>query len=391
MADSNASLFDIITDFASGSDKIDLTALGALAFLALTSTSTSVPPHTIAWIYDGTINQTIVYVNPTDQTLSIGSSSLLEIHLQGIVTVASSDFVFEAAAAPAALAGEPINLDLAAATADATVFAMTSADGTVDRADATTKITDASFAFDADRDRFDFGHVRFAKFDEARTQPTEETEDNAVITPENGPLIVPHHVHVAEPAENKLAADPAPVLNSANTMTAHDDPMMHANGNIHSAGIAAPDAPGDMAALQPGNHGLTVANSVAHSGGPPAHGGNHSSSGDAGEHGNAAALGAPEPPSPAHGVGPAATGPPGHGDSFHFQHAIVDSGSSGIIEPPDIGHTPASIGQHAHAARDGGPDQAQTIDLSPPGHSADHLPSQAGHTHVAHAPHDIMV
>ena len=115
VADSNASLFDIITDFASGSDKIDLTALGALAFLALTSASTSVPPHTIAWIYDSATNQTIVYVNPTDHTLSIGSSSLLEIHLQGIVTVESSDFVFVAAAAPAAVAGEPINLDLAAA------------------------------------------------------------------------------------------------------------------------------------------------------------------------------------------------------------------------------------------------------------------------------------
>ena len=59
VADSNASLFDIITDFASGSDKIDLTALGTLNFLALTSTSTSVPPHTIAWIYDSATNQTI--------------------------------------------------------------------------------------------------------------------------------------------------------------------------------------------------------------------------------------------------------------------------------------------------------------------------------------------
>src|SRR5207237_8411612 len=75
VADSNASLFDIITDFASGSDRIDLAALGALSFLALTSTSTSVPPHTIAWIYDGTTNETIVYVNPTDHLLSIGRSS----------------------------------------------------------------------------------------------------------------------------------------------------------------------------------------------------------------------------------------------------------------------------------------------------------------------------
>ena len=45
-ADSNAARFDVISDFRSGSDRIDLTALGALAFLALTSTSTSVPAHT---------------------------------------------------------------------------------------------------------------------------------------------------------------------------------------------------------------------------------------------------------------------------------------------------------------------------------------------------------
>mgnify|MGYP003693816931 CR=1 FL=1 len=50
VADSNATRFDTITDFQSRSDTIDLTALGALTFLALTSTSTTVPPHTIAWI-----------------------------------------------------------------------------------------------------------------------------------------------------------------------------------------------------------------------------------------------------------------------------------------------------------------------------------------------------
>ena len=68
-ADSNAARFDVISDFRSGSDRIDLTALGALAFLALTSTSTSVPAHTVAWLYDSTTNETIVYVNPTDHTL----------------------------------------------------------------------------------------------------------------------------------------------------------------------------------------------------------------------------------------------------------------------------------------------------------------------------------
>ena len=114
VADSNAAQFDTISDFKSGSDRIDLTALGALAFLALTSTSTSVPAHTIAWLYDSASNETIVYVNPTDQTLSIGDSGLLEIHLQGIVTIQASDFVYEPTTAPVVLAGDPIDLAMAA-------------------------------------------------------------------------------------------------------------------------------------------------------------------------------------------------------------------------------------------------------------------------------------
>ena len=97
VADSNAAQFDTISDFKSGSDRINLTALGALglSILALTSTSTSVPAHTIAWLYDSAANETIVYVNPTDHTLSIGDSGLLEIHLQGIATIQASDFIYE--------------------------------------------------------------------------------------------------------------------------------------------------------------------------------------------------------------------------------------------------------------------------------------------------------
>src|SRR5216684_297546 len=114
VADSNAAQFDTISDFKSGSDRIDVAALGALAFLALTSTSTSVPAHTIAWLYDSASNETIVYVNPTDQTLSIGNSGLLEIHLQGIATIQASDFVPEPTAAPIVVASESIDLGLAA-------------------------------------------------------------------------------------------------------------------------------------------------------------------------------------------------------------------------------------------------------------------------------------
>ena len=255
VADSNATRFDTITDFSSGSDRIDLTALGAFAFLALTSASTSVPPHTIAWIYDSATNQTIVYVNPTDQTLSIGSSALLEIHLQGVVAVASTDFVFAAEAASASAAGEPINLELAAtAETDGAVFAMASADGIVDDADAKVQTSDVGFSLDADRDRPDSGHARIVSFGEDRTQPTEVNENNVVVTAENGQSVVPHHLHFAEPTEFRFAFDPAPALNNTSAMTAHDA-MMHPGGAIHHAGITAPDAPGNIAELQPDVHG----------------------------------------------------------------------------------------------------------------------------------------
>ena len=104
--------------------RIDLTALGALAFLALTSASTSVPAHTIAWFYDSTTNQTILYVNPTDHILDIGNSALLEIHLEGLVTVQASDFVPEPTAAPVVVAAKSINPELMA-TAETDAAAVT--------------------------------------------------------------------------------------------------------------------------------------------------------------------------------------------------------------------------------------------------------------------------
>jgi VCBS repeat-containing protein len=431
-AGSNASLFDIISDFASGSDKIDLTALGALAFLALTSTSTSVPPRTIAWSYDSATNQTIVYVNPTDQTLSIGSSSLLEIHLQGVVTVQSSDF--ETAAAPAAIAGEAINLALATtAETDGTVFGMTITDGTLDETadhgDAKVQTTDLSFRFDADRDRFDFGHARFASFDEPRTQPAAEANDNAVITLKNGQLVVPHHGHGTGPTDNET--DPAPVLDSANATAAHNGTTAQPGGTIQHASIAAPDTPANIAVPQsnphgsvpedyggqapshshgnaspetnstvtPGNHddvgvpgasehhGRAAASWLAHSEQPWTHGGNHSVPADVSEHGR----GAHEPSSAAHGrSGSGAAGTPGPEDSFHFRHDIAASGSSGVIELADVDHTRASIGPHGNAAGRGGPEEAQAIEPSSPGHSADHAATHAANAHIAHAQHDLI-
>lgn len=121
-ADSNSAPFDSHIDLTSGSDRINLAAFGALAFLHLTSASQSVPPHTLAWIYNQASNETIVYVNPTDRSLDIGDAGLLEIHLQGDVSVAESDFVQQPHATAVAAALEGI---------DAALLVATESDGTV--------------------------------------------------------------------------------------------------------------------------------------------------------------------------------------------------------------------------------------------------------------------
>ena len=164
LAGSDAAQFDI-TDFVSGSDKIDLTALGSRisAILALTSTSSCVPAHTIAWLYDSKANQAIVYVNPTDQNLSIGDSGLVAIHLPGVTSVHLSDFVL-ASTMTAITASDPI--DLAATTQDdaAIVTATTSdvsSDTKVDKGglfvdkDWTAQTTNIRDSVDTTRDNID--------------------------------------------------------------------------------------------------------------------------------------------------------------------------------------------------------------------------------------------
>ncbi len=444
VADSNAAQFDTISDFKSGSDRIELTALGALAFLALTSTSTSVPAHTIAWLYDSASNETIVYVNPTDQTLSIGNSGLLEIHLQGIVTIQASDFIYEPTTAPVVLASDTIDLGMAA-TAGGTVVTTTSAVASSDKTVSdgaliadwnwTVQTTKEGFSFDPARDQIDsIGYARFTSSDEVRTQPTEYTDDDAVITLASGQSIELQRVHVTAPMENNFAFDQSLVLDSAGAMTIGNGAAMAQSGTIHST--AALDAAGDRAELQLIKHGLaledgdrivpshsdwkinsgtsnpadthvhtidTGSNVVLNSGVLKASenggGGNHSISGEASEHGTAPmhGAGAPdfEPSSTAHAVfGSGAAGTLGLGDSFHFKDKISGFEGSGVIDLADVDHAPASISHRENAAGTRGPEGAQTTELSPGQHSADNfsiVPDHAGGAVVTHVPHDLIV
>jgi hypothetical protein len=112
--DSNHSSFDTITDFTSGSDKIEFntTSLSGISTSqgALGSATGSVSANSVAWFVDTANNQTIVYGNPTGGPLNGGNANLVEIHLAGAPTLAGTDFIF--GGAPAGVAGEPVNLAL---------------------------------------------------------------------------------------------------------------------------------------------------------------------------------------------------------------------------------------------------------------------------------------
>ncbi|QOZ80635.1 DNA-binding response regulator [Bradyrhizobium sp. CCBAU 53351] len=106
--DSKSGSSDPVLDSASGPNRINLAAFGALACLHLTAAVKSIPPHTLAWIYDPATNQTIVYVNPTDRVLDVGDRGLLEVHLQGIVSVAHADAVHNSDGAAVAVTLEQL-------------------------------------------------------------------------------------------------------------------------------------------------------------------------------------------------------------------------------------------------------------------------------------------
>jgi len=425
VADSNAAQFDVISDFKSGSDRIDLAALGALAFLALTSTSTSVPAHTVAWIYDSAANETIVYVNPTDQTLSIGDSGLLEIHLQGIVSVAASDFVYDAATASAAVAGELINLELAATTEnDEAIVAMTTVDAPWTLSEGSVFLTDANWTARTIGERDSFV---FSSDDEAPRYSTESTNDGAAITtPTSGQSIDVQQVDVVAPTANNLVLDPKlafdvvlPATNFAAPsyeMAApsqvgdgsHAEFHFAAHANIqsnedHGQGHDHKQPPVTDVAIADGAHGH--ASHAGSSIGPnfealevPENNGNHHSiSGELNKHDAASKHAASD--STAHlSSGSPAAHAHALGDSFHFKDKISAPAASDVVEDKEVDLIAASTGHPEEAADPGGrptmSEIAQLIEPSPsehqPSNNSSHGLGHIGNVH-AHGAHDLMV
>ena len=421
VADSNAAQFDVISDFRSGSDRIDLAALGALAFLALTSTSTSVPAHTVAWIYDSAANETIVYVNPTDQTLNIGDSGLLEIHLQGIVSVAASDFVYAAATASAAVAGESINLELAttAASDDETIATAAAAEASSD-----WTVSDSALLADwnwtvrtiGERDSF-----VFSSNDEARTYSSESTNDGAAITPlTSEQSIEVQQVNVTAPTANNLALDQKLMLDATLHVTnfatpsndiavapqlgheSHTESRSATHSNIQSNedhGQGQDHKPPTVkdVAITEDAHGHASSNIGPNFKALENSGDHHSISGELNKHDTASKHGAPgSEPSTAHvASGSAAAHAHGFEESFHFKDKISALAASDVVEDMEVDPIAVSTGHSGKAVEPNGPpaisEIAQLLELSPPEHHPfANLSHGLGHMGNVHA-HDLIV
>ncbi|WFU15923.1 VCBS domain-containing protein [Bradyrhizobium sp. CB3481] len=391
VADSNSSQFDTITDFASGSDKINLAALGALAFLHLTSTSTPVPPHTIAWIYNSASNETIVYVNPTDTTLKIGDSSLLEIHLQGIVSVQESDFIFQAADTVVA-ASEAIDLALETlVVADAAAVTEASAETSASTNDAliasdssgwVLSATDESSQFHFKPDVGSVGSVKLAHFGETSASAMVDS-DEATVALTAGSAIEPWDEYTATPTESLFTFHQESIQANAGAVTIGETTLMSPIGTIQSLGFTATYA---VAASQHVEHGVS-----------PVAGANHPS-----QHESHAAAGSNDPDPPANAVaasqlaqlGVTPGSGAGHQPSQHEPHAASQqSGFNGPHTPANavaasqlaqLGVTPGSGASHQQsqhephtASQQSGPSEPHLPLSSPPAaanpsHQADH-------------------
>ncbi|WP_426419257.1 VCBS domain-containing protein [Bradyrhizobium genosp. A] len=424
VADSSAGQFDTITDFTSGTDKIDLTALGALGFvlLALSPASTSVPAHTIAWLYDSTANETIVYVNPTDQTLRIGNSGLLEIHLQGIATIDASDFILTPVAAPVLAAGSG-PFDLSAATqSDATAVTMTSSSGTTLSdgtllADwsSTDRSTDAAYSVLAAMDQF--GWTEYSSFsgsDGVQTRAAEITNIDAVMPTPSGLSMTLHHV--AAPTETRFVFDHLAMPDSTDTAARKNDVIAGSGlmpdiaraalNSVHDAaeqlarrGHTLESGDEDHDASAPENadhahaHGGTgndsadtkldpsLLKSPTGSGASQSHSSEASGQHDAPRHGTVDI----DPPSAGHvAPGSAPFGSHQFGGSFHFKDGVSHGRgdlSAGWDDPSD------PSGHHEHAGVVHVSGAAPMPELSPP-----HIdPAHGAGTIGAHALHDLIV
>ncbi|WP_128927286.1 beta strand repeat-containing protein [Bradyrhizobium guangxiense] len=389
--DSSAGRFDTINDFTSGTDRIDLTALGALGFviLALSSTSTSVPPHTIAWIYDSSANETVVYVNPTDHTLQIGDSSLLEVHLQGVATIDSADFIVDQTAAPALTVSAAIDPSPAMQSDTALVTTSTS--------DASTNSTDSSGTLSLDESSTAID-VSYSLVDqswswsrETSSYTSDETATQFILSE---PKVVTRSMDVFRfTFEQGETNDGIHTTGIGSVSMAQDDhAMLHVSWvtpgaflstEQHVGGKTA-EAPGLASIAEPGNAPDTLSQKEAERGG-----GTHADPVQTSKHGHAPTEGYDEPVAQSQPAGGGAPGSPGNaeanphglGDSFKFLNPVIEGSRTTFSDD--------SAAAHDHHERAAAADEHGRLatDVSQLDHGVHVAPGLA----EAHAPHDPTI
>jgi hypothetical protein len=418
---SNSIQFDTITDFKSGADKINLAAFGALAFLHLEPTSTTVPAHTLAWIYDSASNETIVYVNPTDGALDIGDSALLEVHLQGVASVDESNFSFEkpAATTTQVAASETIDPALEAIAAAATVvLASASADVSADTADGVSahatgsgwalQAADESFKFLFDGDTETIGSVRLAHFDKASAYATAASDGDAVVTLASGSATELWHDSTTTHAEDHFTFHQGPNHASASAVASGEPGAMASASAIEQASLMVANA---VAESQLATHEVTTESGAStHQSQHELHTSQHAESVEPEEAGHAQASVAH-----AHGAGPhgpaaaqeteAAALPlaqehatanaeiveePGQESSFHFKNEVAASHHTELVELEEVVPARAPV-THGHG---GGPSPSLEMEIAALSPAEEHAAAHAQvvQPHVAsHGSHDLIV
>jgi VCBS repeat-containing protein len=358
--DSNSTQFDTISDFTSGMDKINLAALGALAFLHLTSTSTSVPPHTLAWIYNPTSNETIIYVNPTDRSLHIGDPGLLEIHLPGVVSVAESDFIYQPEAAAVAAALEGIDPALLVATASdgttGSAYASIEAEG-----GESTLRTAGVWTMPADDGlRFHFGRDRISSLVSTKLASFSDDSAYATVKSNDYTLTVPVHVSSIElgnaPGNSTEHGNSQQASNSASTKASAAPELTEPGvtaGHSNSQHPSHSNSPGATGAAEPVETGNAPGNSAGH--------------------GNAEASAANEPTEP--GI------TPGHGHS-HPPHSASASamGAAEPVETEDAPDNSPGPSNAQHAPNSAAAKASAANEPTEPGVTSGH-----GHSHPPHS------
>jgi VCBS repeat-containing protein len=367
-ADSNTTQFDTVIDFTSGADRINLAAFGALAFLHLTSASKSVPPHTLAWIYKPVSNETIVYVNPTDRSLDIGDTGLLEIHLQGVASVAKSDFVHEPAAAPVAAALEGIDQALLVATAGDATDSAHASESTLGTAAVWTMPVDEGLRFHFGRDRIGSNvATRLTSFGEVSAYATEESDNGAVNVPEHTSSI-------------ELAYGNATVLTGENL--AFNKEPAHANIGAVTTGHGKTHATAALELFEFGMQSAVIVVPVSAAvpnepGVEPGHSAGHGNSQHASQSASAKDTAAAEPVEPGNGVD--------HGQAFHFKDQVALSTPTATVEPEELSGPPVPLGHST--------EPATILEVGPAAveeHATSHF-NNGQHHAIGHSSHELLI